>query len=66
MEQYRHEREEIAKLLQSQGGQALLRRLRRSWGGGPMADPDPNVTLTNATRFDCLMELESMAHYETR
>lgn len=66
MDQYRHEREEIAKLLQSEGGKALLRRLRRSWGAGPMANADANVTLANATRFDCLMELENMANPETR
>lgn len=61
MEQYRHEREEIAKLLASQGGQALLRRLRRSWDTGDLMGKDPYQTAYNVGKRDALREVEAMA-----
>jgi len=66
LEQYRTEREEIAKLFQSEGGKALLRRLRRQWDVDELLGDTPEKTAYNVGKRDALRDVETLADYERK
>lgn len=64
MDQYRNERKEIAKLLQSEGGKALLRRLRREWDVDSLLGDTPEKTGYNIGKRDALRDVETLTEYD--